>query len=68
MTPEQLEAFILFEVEGRTGKEVARIAGQSLPSAFRRLYEAERVVRDTSASSAIDARGVVAHEPGHDSI
>jgi RNA polymerase sigma-70 factor (ECF subfamily) len=47
MTPEQREAFILFEVEGRTGKEVARIAGQSLPSAFRRLYEAERVVRDT---------------------
>ena len=47
MTPEQREAFILFEVEGRTGKEVARIGGQSLPSAFRRRYEAQRVVRDT---------------------
>ena len=47
MEPEQRRAFILFEVEGRTGKEVAEIARRSLPSTFRRLYEARRVLKDT---------------------
>jgi DNA-directed RNA polymerase specialized sigma24 family protein len=47
MAPAQREAFILFEVEGLTGKEVARLAGHSLPSTFRRLYEAQRLVRET---------------------
>jgi RNA polymerase sigma-70 factor (ECF subfamily) len=47
MAPAQREAFILFAVEGLTGKEVARLAGHSLPSTFRRLYEAQRVVRKT---------------------
>ena len=30
-----------------TGKEVALINGSSLPATFRRLYEAQRVVRET---------------------
>ena len=30
-----------------TGKEVARSNGSSLPATFRRLYEAQRVVRET---------------------
>ena len=47
MAPAQREAFVLFEIEGLTGKEVARIGRRSLPSTFRRLYEAQRVVRDT---------------------
>jgi RNA polymerase sigma-70 factor, ECF subfamily len=47
MEPEQRRAFILFEVEGLTGKEVAEIAGRSLPSTFRRLYEAQRVFQET---------------------
>jgi RNA polymerase sigma-70 factor (ECF subfamily) len=47
MAPAQREAFLLFQLEGLTGKEVARLAGQSLPSAFRRLYEAQRLVRET---------------------
>jgi len=29
-----------------TGKQAARAAGQSMPAAFRRLYEAQRVVRE----------------------
>jgi len=47
MAPEQRDAFILFQVEGLTGKEVARIRRRSLPATFRRLYEAQRVVRET---------------------
>jgi RNA polymerase sigma-70 factor (ECF subfamily) len=47
MAPDQRQAFILFELEGLTGKEVARIGRRSLPSTFRRLYAAQRVVRDT---------------------
>ena len=47
MEPEQRRAFILFEVEGLTGREVAEIAGRSLPSTFRRLYEAQRLFQDT---------------------
>lgn len=47
MEPEQRLAFILFEVEGCTGREVAEIAGRSLPSTFRRLYGAERMLRET---------------------
>jgi RNA polymerase sigma-70 factor (ECF subfamily) len=47
MAPAQREAFTLFQLEGLTGKEVARLAGQSLPSAFRRLYEAQRLLRET---------------------
>lgn len=45
MEPEQRLAFILFEIEGFTGKQVAKIAGSSLPSTFRRLYGAQRVLR-----------------------
>jgi RNA polymerase sigma-70 factor (ECF subfamily) len=47
MTPDQRLAFVLFELEGRPGREVAEIAGKSLPSTFRRLYEAQRIFRDT---------------------
>jgi RNA polymerase sigma-70 factor (ECF subfamily) len=46
MQPEQRQAFILFEVEGRTGREVAAIGGRSLPACFRRLYEAERMFHE----------------------
>jgi RNA polymerase sigma-70 factor, ECF subfamily len=46
MQPEQREAFLLFEVEGRTGREVAAIGGRSLPASFRRLYEAKRVFNE----------------------
>ncbi len=45
MEPEQRLAFILFEVQGYTGREVAEIAGHSLPATFRRLYGAQRVLR-----------------------
>ena len=47
MAPAQREAFIRFEIQGMTGKEVARMNGSSLPATFRRLYEAQRVVRET---------------------
>ena len=50
MAPAQRDAFIHFEVEGMTGKEVARINGASLPATFRRLYEAQRVLRETLGS------------------
>jgi RNA polymerase sigma-70 factor, ECF subfamily len=45
MEPEQRLVFMLFEIEGYTGKQVAEIAGSSLPSTFRRLYGAQRVLR-----------------------
>ena len=47
MEPEERLAFILFELQGFTGKQVAEIAGRSLPSTFRRLYGAQRVLRET---------------------
>jgi RNA polymerase sigma-70 factor, ECF subfamily len=47
MAPAQRDAFIHFEVEGMTGKEVARLNGASLPATFRRLYEAQRLLRET---------------------
>jgi len=47
MPPAQRDAFIRFEVQGMTGKQIARISGSSLPATFRRLYEAHRAVRET---------------------
>jgi len=47
MQPEQRQAFILFGVQGLTGKEAAQREGRSLPSTFRRLYEARRVFQQT---------------------
>jgi RNA polymerase sigma-70 factor (ECF subfamily) len=49
MQPEQRETFILFEIEGLTGRQVAEIGRRSLPSTFRRLYEAQRVLHETLA-------------------
>jgi RNA polymerase sigma-70 factor, ECF subfamily len=46
MQPDQRRAFILFELDGLTGKEVARIGGLSLPATLRRRYEAQRVVQE----------------------
>jgi RNA polymerase sigma-70 factor (ECF subfamily) len=46
MHPDQREAFILFELQGLTGKEVAKIGGRSLPATLRRRYEAKRVIRE----------------------
>jgi RNA polymerase sigma-70 factor (ECF subfamily) len=47
MQPDQRQAFILFELDGLTGKEVAKIGGRSLPATLRRRYEAQRVVQET---------------------
>jgi RNA polymerase sigma-70 factor (ECF subfamily) len=47
MPPDQRQAFILFELDGLTGKEVAKIGGRSLPATLRRRYEAQRVVQQT---------------------
>jgi RNA polymerase sigma-70 factor, ECF subfamily len=47
MPPDQRQAFILFELDGLTGKEVAKIGGRSLPATLRRRYEAQRVVHET---------------------
>jgi RNA polymerase sigma-70 factor (ECF subfamily) len=47
MPPDQRQAFILFEMDGLTGKEVAKIGGRSLPATLRRRYEAQRVVQET---------------------
>ena len=46
MRPDQREAFILFELDGLTGKEVAKIGGRSLPATLRRRYEAQRVLQE----------------------
>ena len=46
MPPDQRQAFILFELDGLTGKEVAKIGGRSLPATLRRRYEAQRVVQE----------------------
>ena len=47
MTPEQRLAFVLFEVEGLRGKQVAEVTGKSMAWTFRRLYEAQRIFRET---------------------
>jgi RNA polymerase sigma-70 factor (ECF subfamily) len=47
MAPAQREVFVLFQIAGFTGKEVARLRGDSLPASFRRLYEAQHLVRET---------------------
>jgi RNA polymerase sigma-70 factor (ECF subfamily) len=47
MNPDQRLAFVLFEIEGLPGRQVADVAGKSLPSTFRRLYEAQRIFRET---------------------
>jgi RNA polymerase sigma-70 factor (ECF subfamily) len=46
MRPEQRQAFILFELDGLTGKEVAKIGGRSLPATVRRRYEAQRLLQE----------------------
>jgi DNA-directed RNA polymerase specialized sigma24 family protein len=46
MRPDQRQAFILFELDGLTGKEVAKIWGRSLPATLRRRYEAQRVLQE----------------------
>ncbi len=46
MTPESRAVFVLFEMEGLTGKEIAAITGTSQPAVFRRLYEARRLFRE----------------------
>jgi RNA polymerase sigma-70 factor, ECF subfamily len=38
-------AFVLFEMEGRSGKEIADITGSSLQSVWRRVFQARHVVR-----------------------
>jgi RNA polymerase sigma-70 factor, ECF subfamily len=50
MRPDQRQAFILFELDGLTGKEVAKIGGRSIPATLRRRYEAQRVVQEVLES------------------
>jgi RNA polymerase sigma-70 factor (ECF subfamily) len=52
MRPDQRQAFILFELDGLTGKEVAKIGGRSLPATLRRRYEAQRVVQEILESES----------------
>jgi RNA polymerase sigma-70 factor (ECF subfamily) len=47
MDPDQRLAFVLFEIEGVTGREAAEIAGKSMAAMFRRLYEAQAIFRET---------------------
>ena len=47
MTPEQRLAFVLFEVEGLRGRQVAEVTGKNMAWTFRRLYEAQQIFRDT---------------------
>jgi RNA polymerase sigma-70 factor (ECF subfamily) len=47
MDPDQRLAFVLFEVEGLTGREAAEVAGKTMAAMFRRLYEAQRIFRET---------------------
>jgi RNA polymerase sigma-70 factor (ECF subfamily) len=46
MDPDQRLAFVLFEIEGLTGREAAEIAGKTMAAMFRRLYEAQRIFRE----------------------
>jgi RNA polymerase sigma-70 factor, ECF subfamily len=47
MTADQRLVFTLFEIEGLRGRQVAEVAGKSMASTFRRLYEAQRIFRET---------------------
>jgi RNA polymerase sigma-70 factor (ECF subfamily) len=47
MDADQRLAFVLFEIEGLTGREAAEIAGKTMAAMFRRLYEAQEIFRDT---------------------
>jgi RNA polymerase sigma-70 factor (ECF subfamily) len=47
MGPEQRTVFVLFEMEGMTGREIAEITGASLAATFRRLAEARLLFRET---------------------
>jgi len=46
MDHDQRLAFVLFEIEGLTGREAAEIAGKTVAAMFRRLYEAQRIFRE----------------------
>ena len=46
MDPDQRLAFVLFEIEGLTGREAAEIAGKTMAAMFRRLYEAQRIFQE----------------------
>src|SRR6185503_5196436 len=47
MDADQRLAFVLFEIEGLTGREAAEVAGKTMAAMFRRLYEAQRIFRET---------------------
>jgi RNA polymerase sigma-70 factor (ECF subfamily) len=47
MDQDQRLAFVLFEIEGLTGREAAEIAGKTMAAMFRRLYEAQRIFCET---------------------
>jgi RNA polymerase sigma-70 factor (ECF subfamily) len=54
MSADQRAVFVLFEMEGMTGKQVAEITGASQPATFRKLYEARRVFRETLGIEAAE--------------
>jgi RNA polymerase sigma-70 factor (ECF subfamily) len=63
MGPEHRTVFVLFEMEGMTGKEIAEITGSNQAATFRRLYEARRMFRKTlGMDPAVDGEGPGAAE------
>jgi RNA polymerase sigma-70 factor (ECF subfamily) len=54
MAPESRTVFVLFEMEGLTGKEITTITGTSLAATFRRLYEARRIFREALGLEPVD--------------
>lgn len=45
MSESERLAFVLFEMEGLSGKEVAEITGATLPSVWRRVFEARQILK-----------------------
>jgi RNA polymerase sigma-70 factor (ECF subfamily) len=57
MAPESRAVFVLFEMEGMTGREIAGITGASQAATFRRLYDARRVFREVLGLEATGEEG-----------
>jgi DNA-directed RNA polymerase specialized sigma24 family protein len=48
LNADQRAAFVLFEIEGRTGKQIARLTGAGLNTVWQRLFKARQA--DTRVS------------------
>jgi RNA polymerase sigma-70 factor, ECF subfamily len=57
MGPDLREAFVLFELEGLSGKEVADILRCPAATVWRRLHDARRIFRETVDSRPFGAAG-----------